>query len=669
MRKKSTWRLVCALLLLIASAVVILCMIGTEQKQGLFFWVAVTLLATGALWTIGEGILLHRNFWGYISEMNSTLSDTAAQVPEQMPIPTAILSEGKELLWYNSSFRRLIAGDTDCRGRNIQHIIPLDFRKLLEKGFCDLALPGHAYRVSISEHTKDGTKTSLLCFQDISAMVELRNRYFNAKLCVIHVMVDNYDDLFSGARQSERASLMAELENLIDRFFQQYHCITCPLSDDHFMVLIEAQYFRTIQNEKFPILDAARKILVSGKTPLTLSIGAGYDGESFAQNELYARQSLDMAMGRGGDQAAVKTLSGFDFFGGVSKAVEHRSKTRYRYVAKALQEIIQSNDKVIVMGHRYTDLDAVGAAVGVAFIAQEQGRPAYVAINAEATLAAPLVKRLQKECPDLLLTPEEAVEACDDHTVVVIVDTVNKELVESKELYQKAKQVVVIDHHRKMANCIDDMLLLLHDPLASSAAELVTEMLAYLELHKDLPGLYAESLLAGIMLDTKNFVMQTGVHTFEAAALLRECGADPIVVKTLFSATMGAYRQRSRMVVDAELHGRCAITVARDECQDIQIIASQTADELLGIEGVDASFVIYPNRGASCISARSLGKMNVQVIMEQLGGGGHQTMAAVQRKDCSPTELRTKLIGVLDAMAAAEQTIGSAAAEEPSTKG
>ncbi|MBQ4345822.1 MAG: DHH family phosphoesterase, partial [Oscillospiraceae bacterium] len=203
--------------------------------------------------------------------------------------------------------------------------------------------------------------------------------------------------------------------------------------------------------------------------------------------------------------------------------------------------------------------DAVGAAVGVAFIAQEQGRPAYVAINAEATLAAPLVKRLQKECPDLLMTPEEAVEACDDHTVVVIVDTVNKELVESKELYQKAKQVVVIDHHRKMANCIDDMLLLLHDPLASSAAELVTEMLAYLELHKDLPGLYAESLLAGIMLDTKNFVMQTGVHTFEAAALLRECGADPIVVKTLFSATMSAYRQRSRMVVDAELHGRCAI--------------------------------------------------------------------------------------------------------------
>lgn len=665
MRKKLAWRLLCAVLLLIAAAVAILLMTQNEQQQGVLFWSAITLLVVGALWIAVECFLLQRNFVRYVSNMNRTLTVAGETAAEQMHFPMAVLNASREVLWYNDSFFRLVAGNTDCRGKNILNVVALDYRKLLEKGVCEIVLPARSYRVFLSEHGSGAEQTTLLCFQDISILMEMRRRYFNIKPCVLHVMVDNYDDLFSGARQSERAALMAELENLIEQFFNCYHCITCPLSGDHFMIVIEAQYFRQIQKEKFPILDAARKILVSGKTPLTLSIGAGFDGETFAQNEVYARQSLDMAMGRGGDQAAVKTLSGFDFFGGVSKAVEHKSKTRYRYFAKALQEIIRNNDKVIVMGHRFSDLDAVGAAVGVAYITRKQNRAAYIAINTKATLATPLVSRLQQECPELLLTPEQALETCDDRTVLIVVDTVNKELVESKELYAKAKQVVVIDHHRKMANCIDDMMLMLHDPLASSAAELVTEIVGYLELQQDMPQLCAESLLAGIMLDTKNFVMQTGVHTFEAAAMLRQCGADPIVVKALFAASMSAYRQRSRLVVDAELHGCYAITVARDEVPDVQIIAAQTADELLGIEGVNASFVVFPNRGASCISARSLGKMNVQVIMEQLGGGGHQTMAAVQRKDCTPAELRTKLIAVLDDFSAEEK----AAAPEDITKG
>ncbi len=664
MRRKSTWRPVCALLTLILAAAVILCMICFEKQQGVLFYTAVTLLAVGAAWSALEGFLLHRNFWGYISEMNAALTETAQISPKELPIPVAVLSDVRELLWYNDRFGQFIAKNEDCHGRNIQHIIPLDFRKLLESGECELHNDSGFYRVFYSEHTQKEQKLILLCFQDFSKERKYRAAYEESRLCVLHVTVDNYDDLINGTKPSERAALMADLEILINKFFGGYHGISCPMGQDHFMVLLEAQHLRTLQNQKFPILDAARKILV-GKKTLTLSIGVGCNGSSFEENDLFALQSLDMAMGRGGDQAAIKTRSGFDFFGGVAKAVEHRSKTRYRYVAKAMQEIIDDNDRVIVMGHRYTDLDAVGAAVGIAYFAQQMGTPANIAINAEATLAAPLVTRLQQECEGLLITPEEALALCDEHTVLVIVDTVNKELVESKELYHTAKHIVVIDHHRKMANCIDDMTLLLHDPQASSAAELVTEMLAYLELHKDMPTLYAESLLAGIMLDTKNFVMQTGVHTFEAAALLRECGADPTVVKALFAATMSAYRQRSRMVVDAELHRSCAITVARDECPDIQIIASQTADELLGIEGVVASFVVYPNRGVSCISARSLGKMNVQVIMEQLGGGGHQTMAAVQCKDCSPTELRTRLIGVLDALASAEQTVGT----EESTKG
>lgn len=661
MRRKSTWRLVCALLILITAAVCILCVVYFQKQQSALFYTSAVLLGVGAVWTAIEGFLLHRNFWGYISQMNAALVDAAQISTKEMPIPVAVLSDARELLWYNDRFSKLIAKNEDCHGRSIQHIIPLDFRKLLESGACTMHNDSGFYRVYYSEHQCKEQKLILLCFQDFSVEQKYRGLFEDSRLCVLHIMADNYDDLVNGLKAGERAALTADLEQLIDKTFSGYQGIACPLGQDHFIVMIEARHFRTLQEKKFSILDAARKILVGGKKALTLSIGVGCDGASFAENDLFARQSLDMAMGRGGDQAAVKTRSGFDFFGGVSKAVEHRSKTRYRYVAKALQEIIEDNDRVLVMGHRFTDLDAVGAAVGIAYFAQQLGTPANIAIHADATLAAPLVSRLQKEYEGLLITPEEAIALCDEHTVLVIVDTVNKDLVESKELYQKAKHIVVIDHHRKMANCIDDMTLLLHDPQASSAAELVTEMLAYLELHKELPVLYAESLLAGIMLDTKNFVMQTGVHTFEAAALLRECGADPTVVKALFAATMSAYRQRSRMVVDAELHRHFAITVARDECPDIQIVASQTADELLGIEGVDASFVIYPNRGVSCISARSLGKMNVQVIMEQLGGGGHQTMAAAQCKDCSTTELRARLIGVLDAMASAEQTIGTEA--------
>lgn len=667
MRKKSTWRLICALALLIVTAIAILCMVHDEQRQGLLFWVVVTMLAVGALWIAAEGFLMQRNFVHYVSDMNRTLTETAETVPEQMRIPVVILNTAREILWYNESFLKLVVGGEECHGRPIQTVLNIDaeYRKLVQNGVCEITMPGHAYRVFLTESTCDGEKNALLAFQDISALMNLRQRYFNAKLCVMHIMVDNFDDLFNGAKKSERAALMAELENLIEEHFSKYGCISCNLGDDHFMVILEAQYLRRIMGEKFLILDAARKILVGGKTSVTLSIGAGMDGENFAQNETYARRSLDMAMGRGGDQAAVKTLSGFDFFGGVSKAVEHKSKTRYRFFAKALQEIMQSSEQVIVMGHRFSDLDAVGAAVGVTYIAQQQNRPAYIAINTKATLATPLVNRLQTECPELLITPEQALELCNEHTVLVIVDTVNKELVESRELYSKAKQVVVIDHHRKMANCIDDMVLMLHDPQASSAAELVTEIIGYLELNDNMPQLCAESLLSGIMLDTKNFVMQTGVHTFEAAAALRQCGADPIVVKTLFAATMSAYRQRSRLVVDAELHRCCAITVARDACPDIQIIASQTADELLGIEGVNASFVIYPNRDLSCISARSLGKMNVQVVMEKLGGGGHQTMAAVQRSDCTPSELRLKLIAVLDEMSIDD----NAPAPEDNTKG
>lgn len=650
MRNKRLWRPICAFVLLLLAAVCVLIALGQMQQQKLLFWSAVVLLLGGAAWTIAEGFLARKNLIRYVSEMSDALTETGHSVPEEMRIPIVILNERHEIIWYNSSFYHCVAGGMDLFGKPLQTVLPIDYQKLMEDGVCEATLPAYAYRIFRTVYQDEGKETYLLCFQDITAHMELRRRFFNTRLCAMHIVVDNFEDLFNGTRQSERAAVLAALEDLFEKALEGSESIFCRLDEDRFLVITEYQYYQKMETGRFPLLDEARKILVGGKTPLTLSIGVGKDGATFAQNESFAQQSLDMALGRGGDQAAVKTKSGYTFYGGVSKGVEHKSKTRYRAIARALQEMIEGCEQVLVMGHRFSDLDAVGSAVGVAFIAEELGKPANIAIKAQATLAKPLVERLLRERPSLLISPEEARERMTENTLLVIVDTMNKDILEDVSLYQMAKHVVVIDHHRKMVNYIDNTILSLHEPHASSASELVAEMIQYLDCRDTMPQLCAESLLSGIMLDTKNFVMQTGVHTFEAAAYLRQRGADPIVVKTLFAATMTAYRQRSRLVVDAELHRCCAITVAREAVPDIQIIASQTADELLGIEGVDASFVIFPNGNMSCISARSLGKMNVQVIMEQLGGGGHQTMAAAQRTDCTPSALRLELIAALDAL-------------------
>ena len=303
---------------------------------------------------------------------------------------------------------------------------------------------------------------------------------------------------------------------------------------------------------------------------------------------------------------------------------------------------------VYIMGHRASDLDAVGAAVGVAFIAEQTGIPYNIVIRTESTLAGLLTNQIAAEMPGCMIAPETARQQIRDTDLLVIVDTFSKDIVEDVELYRLARHVVVIDHHRQMVNYLDNTTLKLHDPHASSAAELVTGMIQYFDWREEMPKFCASALLAGIMLDTKNFVMQTGVHTFEVAAFLRERGADPIAVKTLFAESLEACQHRSRLVSGAKLHGKYAISFAAEEIPDIRVIASQAADELLGVEGVEASFVLFQIGAQACISARSLGKVNVQVIMEQLGGGGHQIMAAAQRTDCTLAKLGEMLIEVLN---------------------
>ncbi len=662
MQKKEPIRLLVAggLLTLIALTALI---VSRKSFGGAAFWILLLFLLAAAAWLGYELWLLRKNALRYVARMNNNLEHTGQIAPERMPVPILILDSFYEVVWYNDAFAEQIAGDKELFGRPLQTVLPFRPDALGDGETMDIGLYDRQFRVSRTDYSRKSNLTVMFCFEDITAYATLKRIYMDTRPCVLLINIDNYEDLFNGTRQSERAAVLAALESLFDKMLENTNSIFRHLDEDRFFIITEARHCLEMERAHFPLLDAARKITVRGRSSLTLSIGIGRSGEDLAQNERFAQQSLDMALGRGGDQAAVKTDNGFTFYGGVSQGIEHRSKSKNRAVAKDLLKLMKRCGHIYIMGHRASDLDAVGAAVGVAFIAEQCGIPYNIVIRTESTVAKLLTDRIETEMPGCMIPPETARKQISDGDLLVIVDTFSKDIVEDAELYRLARHTVVIDHHRQMVNYLDNTTLKLHDPHASSAAELVTGMIQYFDFREEMPRFIAEALLSGIMLDTKNFIMQTGVHTFEVAAFLRERGADPIAVKTLFAESLTAYQHRSRLVSEARLHGRYAIAVQTEPIPEIRVIASQAADELLGVENVDASFVLYPGQDQACVSARSLGKVNVQVIMERLGGGGHQIMAAAQRSDCTIAQLCELLLEELDAYDA-EQNL-PAEEEEP----
>lgn len=647
MQRKQPWRLIGASVMLAVSAFAAI-LLAHGQYQHFIFWLTVIAFFSAVLWLGFEILSIRQNTMRYVARMNATLARTMQNAPEHMPVPLVILDSRGEIIWYNEAFADEIASGDDLFGLKFQAVLPLRPDSLADGDSTEVGIGARQYRVSRTDYERKGSHAALFSFTDITSYTELRRTYLDTRSCVLLINIDSYEDVFSGMRQSERTAALAALEAVFDKLLEGTESIFCHLDEDRFMVLTEARCCLEMERAHFPVLDAARRIQVRGSNTLTLSIGVGRSGETLAQNEHFAQRSLDMALGRGGDQAAVKTDSGYTFYGGVSQGIEHKNKVKNRTVAKELMKLMAQCNHVYIMGHRASDLDAVGAAVGIAFIAEQNAVPYNIVIRKESTVAKFLTDRIEQEMPDVMIAPETARERITNADLLVIVDTFSKDIVEDAELYRLARHVVVIDHHRQMVNYLDNTTLKLHDPHASSAAELVTGMIQYFDWRDQMPKFCAEALMSGIMLDTKNFVMQTGVHTFEVAAFLRERGADPIAVKTLFAESLGAYQHRSRLVSEAKQHGRYAIVTAEKEIPEIRVIASQAADDLLGVEHVDASFVLYEACGQSCISARSLGKVNVQVIMEQLGGGGHQIMAATQRKDCDLAKLRRMLIEVLD---------------------
>ena len=537
------------------------------------------------------------------------------------------MSAGGEILWYSARFRQQVLLGDEAYGAPAERILgDCPPEQLKTKDSLDIRCDGRSYTVMVSPLSVRERQVYVLYYFENTRLKAIAQEYALSRPVVLTIYIDNLDELSQTSRDSERAQISSRVETVIEDWIGSTTGLMRKYGSGKFIAVVENRHLQQMVDSRFDVLDLVRAVQVGDITGVTLSIGVG-QGDTFQQSEELSRQAVEMALGRGGDQAAVKTKNGFDFYGGVSKGVEKRTKVRTRVVASALQELIAGSDHVIVMGHRYSDLDCLGSAVAMAVVARKFGKPAYVAVNRQTTLAPELIERYERnEEGSLFIDAEDALPLLTSRSLLIITDTHNPKMLEYPELYQAAKSVVVIDHHRKMVDHIEGAIIFYHEPYASSASEMVAELTQYFSVQA-LTRLEAEALMAGIMLDTRSFVMKAGVRTFEAAAYLRKLGADTVEVKRLFSGSMDLYRKKSDIVSRAQIYKQTAIAVAAESGGEIRVAAAQAADELLSIRGVDASFTLFEDGGGTNISARSLGAFNVQLVMEALGGGGHMTMA------------------------------------------
>lgn len=567
-------------------------------------------------------------------------------VLEKFSVPLVVAGQAGDIIACNSTFVDKVCSQKSCAGDNIlRYTQNKRMETFLNSSGEDVTVNGRQYTVfGVSLE-----KTVVLYYIDDTYFKETAKEYGESRPAVATVLFDNREELLHDATDGQDTRIVAAVESALQKWASATSGFLKKLSGGRYMVLLEERHVQEFKKNKFDILDDIRGIKLDERRWATISIGIGHGGESFKQCELWSRKALDMALGRGGDQVAIKEGDSYEFFGGVSKGVEKRDKVRTRVIAATLTDHIKQSDTVFIMGHKFSDLDAVGASIGMwSAVRKGQERDAYVVIDREQTLAKPLVESVENAGhSSMFISPLQALQLITDRSLLVIVDTHSQGFIESPELYEKAKRVVIIDHHRMMVNHISDAVIFYHEPYASSASEMVTELAQYLG-ENALSRLEAEALLSGIMLDTKNFVLKTGVRTFEAAAYLRRKGADTIEVKRMFSDSIDTYKAKYQLVSGAEIFNACAIACADESCPDIRVASAQAADELLGIQGVLASFVLYPTGDIINISARSLGEFNVQLIMEAMGGGGHQTMAGAQLENLSIAEAHDKLVEVIN---------------------
>lgn len=597
----------------------------------------------------------------YIDSVTGSVDTASKSTLINSPLPTLVFRpDTGEIIWSNESFLQLAGVREHLFEMRLSEAVPNFQVQWLLSGKQEsperVELNNHRFRVYgslVRSRNRTGVQSLVATtyWVETTEADHLREVYEASRPVAAILMLDNYEDLMKACEDTQRSAVLAQIDEKLQTWANAGQGILLKTDRNHYLFLFEEQYFQHFVDEKFSILDTVRAIRVAENIHPTLSIGIGKDSPSIPELYKNAKLSLEMALSRGGDQAVVRNQVDFAFYGGRTKATEKRTKVKSRVMANAFRELIADAGEVYIMGHSFADMDAVGAAAGICCAARKRGKQARIVIDREHTAAETLIARLDAlpEYSGVFLTPAEAFLQMRADTLLVVVDTNRPDMVENPQLLESCNRVAVIDHHRRAATYIENAAFNFHEPYASSASELVTELLQYLVEPTDLLREEAGALLAGIVLDTKHFTQRTGGRTFEAAAFLRRSGADTAEVQRLFQGDLKDMVTKYDIIRRAEMYrSNIAVSVVEEPGVD-RVAAAQAADDLLTLKGVQASFVIYAAEGAVLMSARSLGEINVQVILEALGGGGNSTTAGARIEDTDPESVRQQLIGVLDA--------------------
>ena len=601
-----------------------------------------------------------RSVMQYVETITGGVDSISKNSLLNTPLPVVIFrADNGEIIWTNDSFADMAAGEDDIFQMTIGQVAPdFHYQSILD-GSGQMGeqaeINGRICQVYGSATRMEGRAAAqgqivTAYFVDVTESQRLKELYEATRPVVCELVLDNYEEIIKAGGEAGKSSVLAQVDEKINDWVKDTGGLLKKYDRDRYLYVCDEQVFSQLVAEKFSILEAVHQVSSEDGVTASISIGVGKDYDTYREAFRWADKSIEMALSRGGDQAVVKDSLDFQFYGGRAKSTEKRTKVKSRVMAKALGDLIADATQVYVMGHEYADMDAVGAAAGICCAARKRGKKAQIVIDLDNNNAQPLVRKLRAapEYEGVFISGPDAFLHAQPGALLVVVDTNRPDMVENRQLLDSCNRVAVIDHHRRAATYIENAALNFHEPYASSASELVTELLQYMVEGRDLLRVEAEALLAGIVLDTKNFMMRTGGRTFEAAAFLRRAGAETSEVRRYFQSDLPSMIQRYDIIREAKLyHGDIAIAVVTKEVP--RVTAAKAADDLLTLQGVQASIVLYRAGEGTSMSGRSLGEINVQVILERLGGGGNSTTAGGHVPGSEPETVYQRLIAAIDA--------------------
>ena len=589
-----------------------------------------------------------------LEEYTNTLESTSQG---ESPLPAVLVRLGDGgIIWANHRFSELTGYADTMMEQHLDEVLPGFSTDWLASGKTecprDVTLGSSRYRVYGTTRRADdprGTMLGVLYFSDLTELYQIRDEYIRSRPVVSIILIDNYEELTKNLTESAISTMNAKLNETITQWTEGYKGLLRKLERNRFLFVFEKRDLHDAIEDKFSLLEDIHEIASPSGLPASISIGMGVDAENFEEGYNFAALSIEMALSRGGDQAVVKDRFNFTFYGGRNKEADYRSKVRSRVTANSLMELIGQSGHVFIMGHKNADLDAVGAAVGICCLCRKKGKKANIVIDLEKNASKKLIEEIQvqPEYKETFISGQDALLMADNRSILIVVDTNRPDQVECKPLLEAITKVCVVDHHRRAADYINPVVVNLHEPYASSASELVTEILLYAVEQKDVLPIEAKALMAGICLDTKFFNVRTGERTFEASAALRRMGADTTEVKKLLQSDFQDTMAKYQIIKSSRLYKE-EIAIAALNTPTTRVLAAQAADELLNISGITASFVMYPDNDQVIISARSIGKANVQMILEPLGGGGNTATAGAQLRNTDVKDALDRLVASID---------------------